>query len=327
MSTQAATGTGADPREGAAAQLYDCRDAFADTLTELAHADARVIAVVNDSLGSTKVTKLAAALPAQVVNVGIAEQNMVGIGAGLANGGRIPFVCGATPFLTGRALEQIKVDAAYSGANVKLVGVSSGVAYGELGPTHHSIEDIAWTRAIDRLTVIVPADPLETAQAIRAAYEVAGPVFVRTSRIGVPLVHAPDYRFEIGRAAVLREGDDVTLIANGVMVTRALQAATLLAAEGIEARVLNMATASPIDHEAIIAAARETGAIVSAEEHIVRGGLGSAVAEVVVTEAPVPMRILGFPGFCPTGSPTWLLEWAGLTPAGIAAAAREIVVS
>jgi transketolase len=329
MSTEAATGSGSSSGSGVAtgapAKLYDCRDAFADTLTELAHADARVVAVVNDSLGSTKVNKLAAALPAQVVNVGIAEQNMVGIGAGLANGGRIPFVCGATPFLTGRALEQIKVDAAYSGANVKLVGVSSGVAYGELGPTHHSIEDIAWTRAIDRLTVIVPADPLETAQAIRAAYETEGPVFVRTSRIGVPVVHADDYRFEIGRAAVLREGDDVTLVANGVMVTRALEAAATLAAEGIEARVLNMATASPIDREAIIAAARETGAIVSAEEHIVRGGLGSAVAEVVVTEAPVPMRILGFPGFCPTGSPTWLLEWAGLTPAGIAAAAREVV--
>ncbi|MFO7530897.1 MAG: hypothetical protein R6W93_00455, partial [Candidatus Limnocylindrales bacterium] len=217
MSTTAAPGSGSSSGSGVAtgapAKLYDCRDAFADTLTELAHADARVVAVVNDSLGSTKVNKLAAALPAQVVNVGIAEQNMVGIGAGLANGGRIPFVCGATPFLTGRALEQIKVDAAYSGANVKLVGVSSDVAYGELGPTHHSIEDIAWTRAIDRLTVIVPADPIETAQAIRAAYEIEGPVFVRTSRIGVPIVHADDYRFEIGRAAVLREGDDVTLVA------------------------------------------------------------------------------------------------------------------
>ena len=137
-------------------KLYDCRDAFADTLTELALADKRVVAVVNDSLGSTKVGKLDKVLPGQVVNVGIAEQNMVGIGAGLANGGKIPFVSGASPFLTARALEQIKVDAAYSGANVKLVGVSSGVAYGELGPTHHSIEDIAWTRAIDRLVVDRP---------------------------------------------------------------------------------------------------------------------------------------------------------------------------
>ena len=179
-------------------QLYDCRDAFADTLIELAQADDRVVAVVNDSLGSTKISKLDKVLPEQVINVGIAEQNMVGIGAGLANGGKIPFVSGATPFLTGRALEQIKVDAAYSGANVKLVGVSSGVAYGELGPTHHSIEDIAWTRAIDRLVVIVPADPVETAQAIRAAYEYEGPVFIRTSRIGVPIVHPDDYQFEIG---------------------------------------------------------------------------------------------------------------------------------
>ena len=308
----------------APADLYDCRDAFADTLVELAQADARVVAVVNDSLGSTKVTKLDRVLPGQVVNVGIAEQNMVGVGAGLANGGKIPFICGATPFLTARALEQIKVDAAYSGANVKFVGVSSGVAYGELGPTHHSIEDIAWLRAIDRLCVVVPADPVETAQAIRAAYEHEGPVFVRTSRIGVPIIHAPDYRFRIGVAARLRDGSDVTIIANGVMVARALDAAALLSAEGIEARVLNMATVAPLDRDAVLAAARETGGIVTAEEHIVRGGLGGAVAEVVVTESPVPMRILGFTGFCPTGSPEFLLQHAGLTADGIAAAAREL---
>ncbi len=156
-------------------RLHDCRDAFSDALLELMAADQRVVAVVNDSLGSTKVSRVHDAFPERVVNVGIAEQNMVGIGAGLANGGRIPFVCGASPFLTARALEQIKVDAAYSGANVKLVGVSSGVAYGELGPTHHSIEDVAWMRAIDGLLVVVPADPLETRQAIRAAYELEGP--------------------------------------------------------------------------------------------------------------------------------------------------------
>ncbi len=320
MNTPAATPPAAIP-------LYDCRDAFADTLVELAQLDPRVVAVVNDSLGSTKVTKLDKVLPDQVVNVGIAEQNMVGVGAGLANGGKIPFICGATPFLTARALEQIKVDAAYSGANVKLVGVSSGVAYGELGPTHHSIEDIAWLRAIDRLVVIVPADPIETALAIRAAYEYEGPVFVRTSRIGVPVIHADDYQFRIGTAACLRQGSDVTIVANGVMVTRALEAATALAADGIEARVLNMATAAPIDREAILAAARETGGIVTAEEHIIRGGLGGAVAEVVVTTRPVPMRILGFSGFCPTGSPAFLLEQAGLTPQGIVTAAREVLDS
>jgi len=307
------------------APLFDCRDAFADALTELAQADPRVIAVVNDSLGSTKVSKMATVLPDQVINVGIAEQNMVGIGAGLANGGKVPFVCGASPFLTARALEQIKVDAAYTGANVKLVGVSSGVAYGELGPTHHSIEDLAWTRAIDRLVVVVPADPVETAQAIRAAYEMEGPIFVRTSRIGVPNVHPDGYRFEIGHAARLREGGDVTIIANGVMVTRALAAADALAAEGIEARVLNMATVAPLDRAAVIAAARETGGIVTVEEAVVRGGLGGAVAEVVVQEQPTRMRILGFPGFCPTGDPAFLLEQAGLTPDGIAIAAHEVL--
>jgi transketolase len=284
-----------------------------------------VVAVVNDSVGSTRISKLAAVMPERVVNVGIAEQNMVSIGAGLANGGKIPFVAGASPFLTARALEQIKVDAAYSFANVKLVGVSSGVAYGALGPTHHSIEDIAWTRAIDRLTVIVPADPIETAHAVRVAHRTDGPFFIRTSRIGVPIVHPPDYKFEIGRAAKLRDGNDITIIANGVMVTRALEAAEQLAADGIEVRVLNMASVSPIDDEAIEAAARETGAIVTAEEHVVRGGLGGAVAEVVVTRCPVPMRLLGFPGFAPTGSPTDLLAWAGLTPADIAAGARELM--
>jgi transketolase len=309
----------------AASRLHDCRDAFADTLLELTASDQRVITVVNDSLGSTKVTKVAKAFPDRVVNVGIAEQNLVGVGAGLANGGKIPFVCAASPFLTGRALEQIKVDAAYSAANVKLVGVSSGVAYGELGPTHHSIEDVAWTRAIDGLVVIVPADPLETSQAIRAAYEHVGPVFVRTSRMPVPDVHPADYDFRIGRAARLRDGTDVTLIANGVMVHRGLAAAGLLAGEGIEARVLNMATASPLDREAVVSAARETGGIVTMEEHIVRGGLGGAVAEVVVAEHPVPMRILGFPGFAPTGSIDFLLEWAGLTVEDIVRAAREVL--
>ena len=171
---------------------------------------------------------------------------------------------------------------------MKLVGVSSGVAYGELGPTHHSIEDVAWTRAIDGLVVIVPADPQETSQAIRAAYELEGPVFVRTSRMPVPDVHPTGLRVPHRPGRPAARGSDVTLIANGVMVSRALEAAGLLAAEGIEARVLNMATASPIDREAIVAAARETRGIVTAEEHIVRGGLGGAVAEVVVPSTRCP---------------------------------------
>src|SRR5262245_23435156 len=173
--------------------LFDCRDAFAETLLELVREDPQVMVVVNDSVGSTKVSVVREHFPDRVVNVGIAEQDLVGVGAGLANGGRIPFVCAASPFLTARALEQIKVDAAYSQANIKLVGVSSGLAYGELGPTHHSIEDVAWTRAIADLTVVVPADPVDTSGAIRVAHRTPGPVFIRTSRMPVPMVQEPGY--------------------------------------------------------------------------------------------------------------------------------------
>jgi transketolase len=251
---------------------------------------------------------------------------MIGVAAGLANTGKLPFVCGASCFLTGRALEQIKADLAYSRANVKLCGMSSGVAYGELGATHHSIEDLAWTRAIADMTVIVPADLNETAQAVGAAAAFRGPVFLRLSRMPVPNVHPEEYHFEIGRAARLREGNDVTLIAAGTMVCRALEAADLLAERGVQARVLNLATVRPIDRDAISAAARETRGIVTVEEHTTFGGLGGAVAEVVVATHPVPMRILGFPGvFAPTGSAAWLFEHFGLTPAGIRDAALTLL--
>ena len=306
--------------------LYDCRVAFADTLVELAAADPRIVAVVNDSVGSSNLKGFKQRFPDRLVNVGIAEQNLVGVSAGLAGAGLMPFTCGASCFLTGRALEQVKADLAYSRHNVKLCGMSSGMAYGELGPTHHSIEDLAWTRAIAGMTVVVPADPIETAQAVRAAASMTGPIFLRISRMGVPVVHAPDYTFEIGKAAELRSGVDVTIITAGVLVGRAIEAADLLLAEdGISAAVLNMATVRPIDRGAIVAAARR-GPIVTAEEHTVIGGLGSAVAEVVVETHPVLMRILGVPGvFAPTGSPEFLLEHFGLTAEGMADAARALL--
>ncbi len=306
-------------------QLYDCRDAFTRTLEELAHSDPRIVAVCNDSVGSSKLGSFRKAFPTRLINVGIAEQNMVGIGAGLANGGKLPFVCGAACFITGRALEQVKVDVGYSRANVKLCGMSSGVAYGELGPTHQSIEDLAWTRAIANLTVIVPADPMETEQATRVIAATPGPVFLRLSRMGVPQVHPADYRFEIGRAAVLREGADVTLIANGVMVTRAIDAAAQLAEQGIQATVLNAATVQPLDETTILAAAARTRAVVTMEEATIRGGLGGAVAELLSTRRPTPMRILGAAGFAPTGSIDWLLEHFGLSVAAIVTAARELI--
>lgn len=306
------------------APLYDCRDAFAATLEALAAEDDRVVAICNDSVGSSKLGGFQKRFPDRLVNVGIAEQAMVGVAAGLANGGRRPFVSGASCFLTARGLEQIKVDLAYTNANVTLCAMSPGVAYGELGPTHHSIEDIAWLRPIDNLVLIVPADPLETGQALRAAAEHEGPVFVRVSRMGVPAVYPQDYRFEIGRAVRLADGDDVTLVANGTMVSRALQAAAVLLEEGVAARVLSMPTVKPLDLEQLVAAADETGGIVTIEEHSVRGGLGGAVAEALAVERPVPMRILGFPGFAPTGSAEWLLDHVGLSAAGIARAALEL---
>jgi transketolase len=311
--------------ETVAAGRYDCRETFAKTLETLAEKDERIVAVVNDSVGSSKLVGFQKRFPDRLINVGIAEQTMVGVGAGLANGGKTPFVSGAACFLTARALEQIKADVVYSQTNVKLCGISSGIAYGELGPTHHSIEDFAWLRLLPGLKIVAPSDRWETAEAIKAAAETKGPFFLRLSRMPVPdLKRQPGAVFRVGVAETLREGSDAAIIANGVMVARAVEAAEQLAASGVKARVVNMASIAPLDIEAILAAA-ETGAIVTVEEHSVRGGLGGAVAEVVTTSRPCRMRILGFPGFLPTGSPDFLLERFGLTADGIADAVREIV--
>ncbi|MBB4051253.1 transketolase [Devosia subaequoris] len=307
--------------------FFDCRDSFAATIETLAERDPRIVTVVSDSVGSSKLGGFRKKFPERMINVGIAEQTLVAVGAGLANGGKVPFVSAASCFITGRAMEQVKADIAYSNVNVKLIGQSSGVAYGELGPTHHSIEDLAWLRLFNNLTLIVPADPWQTEQAILAAAELNGPVFVRVSRMPVPaLQRAEGAKFEIGKAETLVDGTDATIIANGTMVHRAVAAARALANEGISVRVVNMATVNPLD-EAAIAAAAETGAIVTVEEHSVRGGLGGAVAEVVATTSPVPMRILGFPGFVPTGSAEWLMEHYGLTQTGIAEAVRQTIAS
>ncbi|RVP98585.1 transketolase family protein [Sinorhizobium meliloti] len=307
-------------------KLHDCRDAFVAVLERLGAENPRIVAVCNDSVGSSKLGGFKSKWPERLVNVGIAEQNMVGVGAGLANGGLLPFVCGAACFLTGRSMEQIKADIAYSNANVKLIGISSGMAYGELGPTHHSIEDFAWTRVLPNLPVIAPCDSIETAAAVEWAARYDGPVFLRLSRVGVPDLLPADHTFEVGKANLLRDGDAITLVANGTVTHRMMKAADLLAAEGIEARVLNMATVRPLDIDAVVAAAHETGAILTAEEHSTFGGLGSAIAEFVVAEAPVPMKILGVPGiFAPTGSAEFLLDEFGMSPAAIAEAAVALI--
>lgn len=303
--------------------MHDCREAWVSTLESLAAEDDRIVAVVNDSVGSSKLGGFQKKFPERTINVGIAEQCMVGVGAGLANGGRIPFVSAASCFLTARSLEQIKADIAYAGFNVKLVGQSSGVAYGELGPTHHSIEDFAWLRLLNNLTVIAPADAWETAAAVKWAAAHNGPVYLRLSRMLVPDLDVPDRVFRAGRAELVRNGDDVTLIACGTTVHLAAAAADLLRTEGISARVLNMATINPLDEAAILAAAQETGAIVTVEEASVRGGLGGAVCELTAANRPVPVERVGFPGFVPTGSVEWLFNEYGLSPVGIAAAARR----
>lgn len=308
------------------AVLTDCRVPFAEELIALAHSDERIVAVCNDSVSSSNLGEFRSLFPDRMFNVGIAEQNMVGVAAGLANAGLIPFVCAASPFLTGRATEQIKADVAYSRANVKLVGMSPGVSYGELGPTHHSIEDIAWMRALDGLPIVTPADEQQTRDAVKWAAGFEGGVFLRIGRFKVPSVsdgQSPAFLF--GASNLVRAGSDVTIIASGVTVSRALAAADLLADQSISARVLNISSIVPLDREAILRAAQETGRIVVAEESVSRGGLGGAVAELLAESTPVPMRLLGVNSFAPTGSVEFLLDHFGLSPEGIAAASGALV--
>lgn len=306
------------------AATHDCRKAFADELAILARQDERIVAVCNDSVGSSNLGAFRDEFPDRLINVGIAEQDLVGVSAGLANGGMVPFVSAAAPFLTGRALEQIKADAAYSGVHVVLCGQSPGVSYGELGPTHHSIEDLSWIRAIADLPVIVPADPAQTRAALRWAAAADGPVYLRVPRFKVPEVTPEDAPFGPATSVRLTEGDDVTVIATGTMVSRALEAAARLADEGIGVRVINAAWIDPLDEATVVEAAEQTRGIVTVEEAMVSGGLGAAVASIVVERRPVSMRILGIREFAPTGGAAFLLDHFGLNAEGIAAAAREL---
>jgi transketolase len=304
------------------AGYQDCRNAWVAALEAVAEADPRIVAVVNDSVGSSKLNSFQKRFPDRIINVGIAEQVMIGVGAGLANGGKIPFVSAASCFITGRALEQVKADIAYANFNVKLVGQSSGVAYGELGATHHSIEDFAWLRPLANLTVIVPADAWETTEAVKWAAAHNGPVYLRLSRMPVPDLQVANRVFRPGKAEIVRQGDDLAIIACGTTVHLAVAAADRLAAQGLAARVLNFSSLNPLDEEALHAAAA-TGAIVTVEEASVRGGLGGAVAEFTAGHRPVPVERVGFPGFLPTGSVDWLFREYGLSPEGIEAAAHR----
>jgi transketolase len=312
----------------AEAPVFDNRVAFADELIALAESNDRVVAVCNDSVGSSNLVAFRERFPERLVNVGIAEQNMVGVGAGLAAAGLIPFVCAAGPFLTGRALEQIKADVAYSQAAVILCGMSPGMAYGELGPTHHSVEDFSWLRALPGLDIVVPADAAQTRTALRQAVENPRPTYLRIGRHKVPAVSGDDGALRRGRMEVVREGSDATIVATGTEVSRALGAADLLAGRGFDVRVVNATYLAPLDGETLAAAARETRGIVTAEEANVSGGLGAAVASLVAqlpSSDRVPMRILGLTEFAPTGSTDYLLRHFGLTSDDIAEAVEEVL--
>lgn len=271
-------------------------DEFAATLEELARANPNIVAVTSDSRGSGKLAPFGKALPRQIVEVGIAEQNLVGITAGLAACGKKAFGVSPSCFLTARSLEQIKNDICYSDVPAVLIGISSGVSYGALGTTHHSLHDLAVLRAINNITILVPADNFESRQAILAAARATKPVFVRFGKAAMFNLHRPETTFEPGQAITLREGNDVAFIANGETVVHAFLAAAQLAERGVQARVLSVHTVKPLDTEAILKAGRECKAVITAEEHMVHGGLGEAVASTLLQAGVFkPLRIVGIP--------------------------------
>jgi transketolase len=273
-----------------------CRKAFTDTLLALARQDKDIIAVTTDARGSVTLNDFAAALPEQFVECGIAEQNAVGVAAGLASAGKKVFVCGPACFYVARALEQVKVDVAYSGYNVTILGVSGGVSYGALGATHHSLHDIAVLRTFPGMHIVLPCDIYQTEKLVKTLLTHDHPVYVRVGRNAVPNVYSQaDCPFEIGKANRLMDGKDLTIIGTGETVHHCLEAAKQLAAQGIRARVLDMHTLKPFDIEAVLEAASDTGRIVTVEEHSVFGGLGASVSEIVVQHKPIPMKLLGIP--------------------------------
>ncbi len=299
------------------------RMAFTHTFLELARQDATLFAVVTDSRGSVTLNAFADELPRQFVECGIAEQDAIGISAGLANAGLRPFVCGPACFYSLRSAEQVKVDVAYSHMNVKIIGVSGGVSYGALGSTHHSTQDIALMRAIPGLEVFLPADGPQMVAMTRYLARSQTPAYVRMGRGPVPVIYGDDAPFTPGKANCLRSGGDAAVIACGEMVAPALEAAELLAADGISISVYDMHTLKPLDEDAILEAA-QTGFVVTVEEHSIHGGLGGATAEVLCQRKPTRMKILGLPDTkLYTGASAEVFAHYRLTAEGIAQAVRQ----
>ena len=295
-------------------------------LTQLGEEYPDIVVLDADLSGSTGTTRFAKVFRDRFFNVGIAEQDMMGTAAGLALGGKVPFASTFAIFATGRAWEQIRQTIAYGNLNVKIVASHGGITVGEDGGSHQSIEDLALMRVLPNLVVLVPADGPETRAMVRWAATYQGPVYLRTSRIPFPVIHDDTYTFELGRSHILREGTDVTLAGIGLMVHQCLAAADLLAKQGMSARVLNLSCLKPLDWQLILDSARRTGGLVTAEEHLATGGLGSAVSEVLTEFYPVPQKRVGLRDtFGMSGKPDELLKHFGLTAEDISKAALAVM--
>ncbi len=302
------------------------REAYGKALVELGKVNEDVVVLDADLSKSTKTALFAKEFPRRFFDMGIAEQNMIGTAAGLSLGGKIPFASSFAVFATGRAFEQVRNSVCYPKLNVKIAATHAGITVGEDGGSHQSVEDMAVMRALPNMTVVVPADAGETKQAVFAAAETGGPFYIRLGRSGVPVIYDENYRFQLGKAHILREGKDAAVIACGLMVSQALAAADLLAGSGIDITVVNSATVKPLDAETILNVAGKTGAVVTAEEHSIIGGLGSVVAELLVENYPVPVERVGISDkFGESGAPAELLEHFGLTAEAIAAAVKRVL--
>lgn len=307
-------------------QMVPTRDGFGRGVVELGRQNKDVVVLSADLTDSTRALWFKKEFPDRFFCLGVAEQDMIGCAAGFSLMGKVPFACTFGVFASGRAWDQVRVSVAYMNANVKIIGTHGGISVGPDGATHQAIEEISLMRILPNMTVIVPCDAVEAKKATMAAGRMKGPVYLRFGRSGVPVITKEDDTFEIGKAVVMRDGSDVTLFACGQMVYEALLACDMLAKDGIKARVVNLHTPKPIDRECILKAARETGAIVTAEEHTTTGGFGSAIAEVVIQECPVPLKMIGVQDrFGVSGEPDELFKYFNLTAKDIAAAAKAAI--
>ena len=303
------------------------RESYGNALVELGKEHEDLVVLDADLAEATKTGMFKKAFPERHIDCGIAECNMIGVAAGIAATGKVPFASSFAMFAAGRAFEQVRNSVGYPKLNVKIGATHAGISVGEDGATHQCNEDIALMRTIPGMTIITPSDDVEAKAAVRAAYELDGPVYLRFGRLAVPVINDnDDYKFEIGKGVVLREGKDVTIVATGLCVSSALEAADMLAEDGIEAKVINIHTIKPIDSDLLVEAAKETGKVVTVEEHSVIGGLGGAVCECLSEKAPVPVKRIGVNDvFGESGPATALLEKYGLDAEGIYKQIKEFV--